>query len=116
MANITDPQDVTNGYESSVPFSATWLQSKISEAELILSGRLGDLSDWIAADPTLWAQRTKKIKTVVGRMVRRVIRNPEGFQSEADGDYSYSRGRSTGEPGDVYASPADWSMLGFSSR
>lgn len=116
MATITDPQDVKDGYESSVPFSDAWLTKKIIEAELILSERLGDLSDWIAANPTLSEERTQKIKTVVTRMVTRVIRNPEGYTSEADGDYSYSRGRSTGEPGDVYASTGDWRLLGVSSR
>lgn len=113
MPNFTDYPHVKDGYESPILDSQkAWVERKINEAELELSSRIGNLATWVAKqrDPD---DAMARVKTVVSRMVHRVLRNPSGYDTETDGEYSYSRRRSSHEPGEVVATSRDWRLLGF---
>jgi hypothetical protein len=58
----------------------------LDDAETRIRVRVRDL-DTRAADP----EYLKLVVLVEANAVLRVLRNPEGYRSEADGDYSYSR-------------------------
>lgn len=51
---------------------------------------------------------------IIVRMVIRVLRNPEGYRTESDGDYSYGR-ESGSSSGEVTVTDKDLEDLGFSS-
>lgn len=100
-----DPEDPTRGLP--------WLQDQIDEAELILERRLGDLAAWADADAT--GLRARAVQRVVTRMVRRVMRNPEGMTSETEGDYSYRLDPRVAS-GSVWVTDDDWVLLGVAPR
>lgn len=110
---ITTFADVDEFVKRDIPASdQTWVEAKIDEAESLLETYVGDLDDWIAANPT---KRESRIIKVVCRMVDRVIKNPDGLSTETDGDYAYGRpvGLASGE---VYATRTDLRLLGLSRR
>lgn len=110
---ITTFADVEDFAKRDIPASdQTWVERKIDEAEAILETYIGDLADWIDVDP---AKRTPKVVLVVCRMVDRVIKNPDGYNTETDGDYSYGRSGALAS-GEVYASRADLRILGIGLR
>lgn len=109
---VTKFDDVALGAKPPIPSTdEPTVDEYIDEAETILSVRLGDLDAWIAVDPV----REARLKTVVKRMVRRVLKNPDGFESESEGDYSYTRSRAL-RSGEIYVSAADWRILGIKIR
>jgi hypothetical protein len=110
---ITQFADVDEFVKRDIPSSdQTWVEKKIEEAEGILETYVGDLTDWVDVDPS---KRTGKVILVVCRMVDRVIKNPDGYNTETDGDYSYGRSGSLAS-GEVYASRADLRILGVGLR
>lgn len=111
--HVTTFEVVTKGYKPAVPDSdREFVEDAIDEAELILESRLGDLATWIAVDPD---KRTRRVQRVVTRMVRRVMRNPSGFASETDGDYSYARPSALAS-GEIYVGAAEWRLLGVRNK
>jgi hypothetical protein len=116
--NVTTFDIVANGYKPAVPTSDTeFVEDAIDEAEMILESKLGDLTAWIdrGATEVIRGKRKRKLQRVVTRMVRRVMRNPSGFASETDGDYSYARPSALAS-GEIYVGPAEWSLLGVATR
>jgi hypothetical protein len=111
MANITTFNDVKNARKRPIPDEdQAWVETKIREAEAILALKRGDLEDW--ADEKDSDKRRANIKIAVTRMVMRVVKNPDGFTTEADGDYSYGRDKASAS-GEVYASAADLQLIGI---
>ncbi|WP_311208728.1 MULTISPECIES: Gp19/Gp15/Gp42 family protein [unclassified Aeromicrobium] len=116
MANFTDTAFVKSGYESPILSSQeAWVERKIMEAELELAARIGPIVEWAERQENPDDAKTR-LKVVVSRMVYRVLRNPSGYDSETDGEYSYSRRSSRHEPGEVVATGNDWMFLGVSTR
>lgn len=108
---FTSITDVTDGYEGTVPDDQLgWLSEQITEAELVLEVRLGDLAVW--ADTDL---RRRALRAVVRRVVRRVLRNPAGYRSESDGDVSYTLDPRVAS-GAVWVTDEDWALLGVGGR
>jgi len=105
------PTQVLTGYEGTFSGDAAWLHSKIDEAALILRGRLGDLDAWIGTD----SYRRDALTVVIGRMVRRVMRNPQGLRSETAGDYSYTR-EASASSSSLYVADDDWALLGLPAQ
>lgn len=115
---VTTFDIVAHGYKPAVPDSDTdFVTDAIAEAEMLLEVRLGDLEAWIAAagDSSQQAKRRRRLTRVVTRMVRRVMRNPDGFTSESAGDYSYARAGALAS-GEIYAGKAEWSLLGVRTQ
>jgi hypothetical protein len=108
---------VLNGYEGT--FDAedadqmAWLVDQITEAELLIERRVGDLTTWAAGDST--GLRGRALEQVIKRVVRRVLRNPEGYKAETDGDYSYQLDPRVAS-GSIWVTDEDWGLLGLGSR
>lgn len=112
---ITVFADVEAFVKRDIPASdQTWVESKITEAEALLETYIGDADAWIAADPNP-PKRQQKFILAVCRMVERVFKNPDGYSTETDGDYSYGRA-SVISSGEVYASRTDLRLLGLGRR
>jgi hypothetical protein len=78
----------------------------LDDAETRIRVRVRDL-DARVADP----EYLKLVVLVEANAVLRVLRNPEGYRSEADGDYSYSRLLAVAS-GLLEILDADWLLLG----
>lgn len=112
--HVTTFEVVAKGYKPAVPDSdREFVEDAIDEAELILENRLGPLDQWVAAGDT--EKRTRRLRRVVTRMVRRVMRNPSGLTTETDGDYSYARASALAS-GEIYVGAAEWRLLGIRSK
>ena len=68
---------------------------------------LTDLADRIAADLT----DEEDVKQVEAEAVLRLVRNPEGFVSETDGNYTYMLAQGA-TPGRLEILPEEWETLG----
>src|SRR5690554_1449162 len=64
----------------------TLVQSRLEDVEAVIRTRIPDLDEKVASG-TLSEQ---VIIMVESEAVLRVLRNPEGFSQETDGNYSYS--------------------------
>ncbi|GAA3509992.1 hypothetical protein GCM10022234_00180 [Aeromicrobium panaciterrae] len=117
METITEFDQVRNGFKPAVPDSdEEYVTDLIEEAELELARRRGDLRTWIDAGTSqdIRDDREHRIVVVVRRAVRRVLKNPSGYASETDGDYSYTRSRSAAS-GEISITSKDWQLLGVSN-
>ena len=64
----------------------TVVGTRLADAELILKNRIPDLDDRVEA-----SQNYHDIVVMIEcEMVLRLIRNPDGFSQESDGNYSYA--------------------------
>lgn len=79
---------------------------QLQEAETVLAARLGDLTVW-ASTP----QRQAALRVVLKRMVRRVLRNPDGYTQESGEAYSYSLNPRVAS-GSIWVTDDDWALLG----
>jgi hypothetical protein len=110
---ITTFADVEDFAKRDIPSSdQTWVEGKIDEAEALIETYVGDIDDWIAVDPD---RRESKIILVTCRMVDRVLKNPEGYNTESDGDYSYGRFGALAS-GEIHVWRADLRILGLGAR
>lgn len=111
MANVTTFEDVDKSQKRSLPTEdKPWIEDLIRKSEAILSIRRGDVEDWVAEQNS--DKRRQAVKDAVTNMVGRVLKNPDGFATEADGDYSYGRPRELAA-GELYASITDLQLLGL---
>lgn len=79
----------------------------IGEAETLIQDRIPDLALRISNGVI----STKTVNHVVTSMVIRVLRNPEGYRSESDGDYNYAYAPGAYTPGEVGLTVSDLSRL-----
>ncbi|SDI41019.1 Phage protein Gp19/Gp15/Gp42 [Sinosporangium album] len=84
--------------------------TRLGDAELRIRRRVRDLDARVAD-----AEYRKVVVMVEAEAVLRVLRNPEGFNSETDGDYSYSRSPLVAS-GRIGILEEEWEMLGVGSR
>lgn len=75
----------------------------IGEAEGLILDRFPQLPDRIANGTV----SEVTVKAVVTDMVKRVLRNPEGYRSEADGNYNYAYAPGAYTPGEVDLTAGD---------
>jgi len=101
--------DVEDSYEADISEArAPWVENKIDEAVRKLVHMIPDLPDRVtsgAIDPEL-------VTDYVVKAVLRVVRNPQGLETEAEGDYSYKL-RTLMASGDIWFPDADLYDLGF---
>jgi hypothetical protein len=87
---------------------AALIAVRLADVERIILKRIPDLDTLIAAG-------TVDLATVVqveADVVLRVIRNPDGFVSETDGNYTYQFSQST-RAGILELLPEEWALLGY---
>lgn len=86
----------------------TLVQSRLEDVEAVIRTRIPDLDEKVASG----ALSEQVIIMVESEAVLRVLRNPEGFSQETDGNYSYSMS-STNAPGRILILPEEWTWLGL---
>lgn len=92
------------------PEVETLITRRLEQVERMLLRRIPDLLAQIAADPTFAAD----VKDIESDAVLRLVRNPDGYMSESDGDYTYML-RSELSSGKLEILPAEWEILGVTS-
>jgi len=80
----------------------------LSDVEQEITARIPDLADQIAAG-TLDESAVVRVEASA---VVRLLRNPNGYTSETDGDYSYQVNYKL-NPGDLTITDKEWSLLGI---
>lgn len=80
-------EDVQLRYEEEIDESLeVVVGTRLEDAELHIRNRIPDLDDRVAA-----SENYEKIVIMVeAEMVLRLIRNPDGYSQESDGNYSYA--------------------------
>ncbi|KAF0835684.1 Gp19/Gp15/Gp42 family protein [Nocardia caishijiensis] len=107
MAYAT-PSDVqTRLGRALTPDETTLVTTRLADAERMILRRVPDLADKIAAGTV----DTADVVQIEADAVTRVVRNPEGIQSETDGNYTYMRGRESAS-GRLEITRDEWQTLG----
>mgnify|MGYP001946981520 FL=1 len=86
----------------------TVVAQRLEDAELILRSRIPDLDERIA-DGRI---SEDAVVMVESEMVMRLVRNPEGYISETDGNYSYQLSQEVSS-GRLFVLPHEWNLLGI---
>lgn len=103
-------EDVQDRYEQDLDDRLTALvNTRLGDAELLIRHRIPDLDDQILAN-TL---DVEIVKLVESEMVLRLIRNPEGYSQESDGNYSYAIYQQVAS-GKLEILDDEWGLLGVS--
>lgn len=114
-------EEIQGGYEDPIgEAQRTYVEGKIAEAEVVLATKLGDLQTWVDTDNRRKGletpeQRRTVLLTVVRRIVYRVLRNPKGYTSESEGEYSYGVNARVAS-GTIWVTDEDWDLLGVGAR
>jgi hypothetical protein len=83
-------QDVQDRYHEDLDEAMELVvNTRLADAELLLRNRIPDLDERVA-DPILWPNYLELVIMIEAEMVLRLIRNPEGYSQESDGNYSYA--------------------------
>ena len=78
--------DVAARFERPVPPELDdWLAQRVADVHTRVAGRVPDLDDRIADGRT----SLDMVQLVLSEIVLRLLRNPEGFAGEHEGDYGY---------------------------
>lgn len=88
----------------------TLVEARLEDAELILRSRIPDMDDKVLDDPIF----EKILIMVESEMVLRLVRNPDGYTQETDGNYSYTISRAVAG-GLLEVLPGEWALLGVKS-
>ena len=81
----------------------------LADAEILIKAKIPDLDDKIE-DLVIDVETVKMIEA---NAVVRVLRNPDGFISETDGDYTYQKDRRLAT-GALEIQEHEWALLGTS--
>lgn len=81
---------------------------RLGDVERMLKNRISDLLTKAAADP----EYTENVKYVESEAVLRLIRNPDGFTQETDGNYSYMVSQKVAS-GRLEILDTEWQLLGL---
>lgn len=100
--------DVQNRYHEELDETLTLIvNTRLADAELILKSRIPDLDAQIAEGTILEAL----VVMIESEMVLRLIRNPEGYSQESDGNYSYAIYQQVAS-GRLEVLSDEWKLLG----
>lgn len=83
---------------------------RLGDAERLIRNKMKDLDDQITAN-TLDVELVKQVEA---EMVLRLIRNPEGYSQESDGNYSYAIYQQVAS-GRLEVMDDEWDLLGLGS-
>ncbi|MBL3742850.1 hypothetical protein IQ261_01190 [Mycobacteroides abscessus subsp. massiliense] len=104
------PSDVSGrlGRELSAD-EATMVTARLADAELIIRSRIPDLDDQITNDKI----DVEIVKMIEANAVVRLVRNPNAYTGETDGNYSYQINWKTAT-GELEILDNEWALLGIS--
>jgi hypothetical protein len=101
-------QDVKNRYHEDLDETLELLvTTRLADAELLLKNRIKDLDTQI--DESTIDEAV--VVMVEAEMVLRLIRNPEGYSQESDGNYSYAIYQQVAS-GRLEVLESEWELLG----
>ncbi len=83
------------------------VERRLAQVERMLIRRIPDLADQIDAEEIDLAD----VVDIEAEAVLRLVRNPEGYASESDGNYSYRFSREAAS-GKLEIMPDEWERLG----
>lgn len=86
---------------------ATIVATRLEDAEELILSRIPDLTEQIDGGKL----RQRLVVMVESEVVMRLIRNPEGYTQETDGNYSYTIDARVAS-GHLSILPEEWSLLG----
>lgn len=92
---------------------STLITTRLADVERLILKRIPDLADQLAADPPTIDEAD--VIQVEAEAVLRVVRNPNGYVSETDGEYTYQMSQSS-TPGALEILPSEWELLGITSN
>jgi hypothetical protein len=102
-------EDVRSAWNRPVPESRVpYVQDKLDRAHRLLRRRAPGLDARVAGGQLA----PEDVGDVIVRMVIRVLRNPEGYRTETDGDYSYGRDTRSAS-GELTVTDEDLEELGY---
>lgn len=81
---------------------------RLEQVERMIKRRIPDLDDKVDASEVFQAD----VIDIESDAVLRLVRNPEGYQSETDGDYTYML-RSDLTSGELKITDTEWAILGI---
>ncbi|TCO56904.1 Gp19/Gp15/Gp42 family protein [Actinocrispum wychmicini] len=81
--------------------------TRLADAELLITDKIPDLTDRVATG----VLSKKTVVMVESDMVLRLIRNPEGYTQESDGNYSYMISSQVAS-GRLEVTDTEWHLLG----
>lgn len=87
----------------------TQVNALLEDVEIQIKDRIPDLDDKVED-----ADYLAKVIMVEANTVKRVVRNPDGYTAETDGNYSYQLNWRL-NTGEIEISEKDWALLGISS-
>lgn len=104
----TEVEDVLDRWVGDdAPTNDILVYTLITDAELLITTRMPDITDRIADDDTL----VDRIRFVVSAMVRRAILNPGGVTSESIALGDANRSRSYADDDPFCPTSEEWAML-----
>lgn len=101
MAAVT-LDDLKEGYEGTLTFTDAWLKRKLAEALAMVDEQCPGVQQRLASGKLSQVTFT----AVICDMVYRVVRNPDGFTDESEGNYSYGMSKLVAS-GDMWLSAKD---------
>ncbi|AUV61977.1 head-tail adaptor Ad1 [Mycobacterium phage SWU2] len=106
---IATPQDVENRWVRELSDEETTLvTTRLEDAERLIRRRIKDLDAQITAETI----DVEDVKQVEADAVLRLLRNPEGFTQETDGNYTYMLSQRLAS-GVLEILPEEWEALGI---
>lgn len=86
------------------------VEQRLEDVERRILDRIPDLASKIASG----AIDVENVKTIEADAVLRLVRNPDGYIQETDGNYSYIL--SADQAGKLYIADEEWELLGWRRR
>lgn len=86
----------------------TLITTRLADAERLILKRIPDLAAQLAAVPPTIDEAD--VVQVEAESVLRVVRNPNGYVSETDGEYTYQLGQNS-TPAALEILPSEWELI-----
>jgi uncharacterized protein YcaQ len=110
IASVTDVQNRWWGHEITED-ETPLVEQRLGDVERRIRRRIKDLDDRILAGTT----DVEDVKQVEADAVLRLVKNPDGFMSETDGNYTYMLSQDS-TSGKLEILPDEWALLGWTQR
>ena len=116
MLSLATPKDVeTSLVRSLTPSEEPHVEALLERAESLIRERVSDFADLVSDTEARDTGFIGKVVHITADAVARVLRNPEAFRQETEGNYSYTLDREAAS-GLLSISDEEWARLGISSR
>lgn len=111
MAFATDTDVTALWGRDASPEEIVLINLRLAQVERMIIRRIPDL----VAQVTAATISIEDVVQVEADAVLRLVRNPDGYLSETDGNYTYML-QAGSTPGALFLTPDDWAALGIVAR